>query len=136
MKLHIQEIKLSTRIRKDLGDIETLKESLHRHGLMNPVSVNKNNELIAGHRRLESAKQLGWEYIEVTYIDTDNEADMLALEIEENVRRKDLSETELEEALKRLEKLRKSNWFEKLLHKIVEYIKALYQNIVSPIKNG
>ncbi len=127
MKLHVQEIKIGKRIRKEFGDLEELKESLNKHGLMNPVVVNKNKELIAGHRRLESAKLLGWEYIEVTFVETEDEASMLELEIEENIKRKNLSETELEEASIRLDKLRNPNILKRLFNIILEYIKKLFR---------
>ena len=106
MQLPIEDIKIKKRIRKDLGDLTSLIDSLRNHGLMNPVVVTKNNELIAGHRRIESAKVLGWKSIDVMVLDKISELEKLELEIEENVARKDFSGDELEDARARLEALK------------------------------
>ena len=114
MQLKITDIKIKKRIRKDLGDLSPLMESLRDHGLMNPVVVNRKHELIAGHRRLESARRLGWEHIEATVMDTVGELGMLELEVEENILRRDFSADELAEARKKLEKLRNPGFFKRL----------------------
>jgi ParB family transcriptional regulator, chromosome partitioning protein len=106
MLLQLCDIKIKKRIRKELGELEPLMKSMREHGLMNPVVVNRRHELIAGHRRLESARRLGWGNIEATMMDTSGELPMLELEIEENIQRRDFSHAELAEALKLLEKLR------------------------------
>ena len=38
--------------------IAQIKESMIEFGFTNPILIDKNNEVIAGHGRLESAKQL------------------------------------------------------------------------------
>ncbi len=114
MLLQIGDIKIKKRIRKELGDLEPLMKSMQEYGLMNPVVVNRRLELIAGHRRLESARRLGWENIEATMMATSGELPMLELEIEENVQRSDFSPAELAEALKLLETLRNPGFFRRL----------------------
>ena len=42
------------RLRRDLGNIEGLMESLKKHGQLTPIIINRNNELIAGFRRLQA----------------------------------------------------------------------------------
>ena len=111
MLLQLCDIKIKKRIRKELGDLQPLMKSMRDYGLMNPVVVNRRLELIAGHRRLESARRLGWENIEATMMETSGELPMLELEIEENVQRRDFSHAELAEALKLLEKLAQSRIF-------------------------
>ncbi|MBQ1198294.1 MAG: ParB N-terminal domain-containing protein, partial [Spirochaetaceae bacterium] len=56
MKVLIKDIKIKKRVRKDLGDLELLKDSIKRYGLMNPITINSQYELVAGHRRLEAMK--------------------------------------------------------------------------------
>ena len=56
MLVNISEIKVKKRVRKDLGDINSLKDSLKRYGLLNPITIDSKNRLIAGERRLEAAK--------------------------------------------------------------------------------
>jgi DNA modification methylase len=67
----IREIKVTRRFRKDLGDIQALAESIKEVGLIHPVVINSRNELVAGYRRLEAAKLLGWERIPAVRMDID-----------------------------------------------------------------
>ena len=126
MQILIEQIKIKKRIRKDLGDLEPLIESLRRHGLMNPVVITRENELIAGHRRIESAKALGWQFIDVLIVDKLSQLKKLELEVEENVVRKDFSEDELEEARVRLEALKNPGIFKKTIDWILKMIKRLF----------
>lgn len=67
--MKITDIKIGNRFRKDLGDIQTLANSIQEIGLLQPIVVNQNNELIAGQRRLEACgKILGWTEIPVTIV--------------------------------------------------------------------
>ena len=126
MRLLIEDIKIKKRIRKDLGDLTSLIDSLRNHGLMNPVVITKNNELIAGHRRIESAKVLGWKSIDVMVLDKISELEKLELEIEENVTRKDFSEDELEDARARLEALKNPGILKRILNAIIRLINSLF----------
>lgn len=126
MQLPIEQIKIKKRIRKDLGDLDSLIESLRRHGLLNPVVVTRKNELVAGHRRIESAKILGWEFIDVLVLDNISELEKLELEIEENVVRKDFSEAEIEDAKTRLESLKNPGFLKKFWNAVLKMIKSLF----------
>jgi ParB family transcriptional regulator, chromosome partitioning protein len=126
MLLQLRDIKIKKRVRKNLGDLQPLMESLRSHGLMCPIVVNRRLELIAGHRRLESARRLGWEHIEATVMEKTGELPMLELEIEENVQRRDFSDEELAEALKRLEKLRHPGFFTRIGQKLKYVFKHLF----------
>ena len=68
MLLNVNNIKIKKRIRVDNGNLDLLKDSLQKYGQFHPVLINEKHELIAGFRRLESAKQLGWIDIEVKVI--------------------------------------------------------------------
>ena len=70
MKLRITDIDIGNRIRHEVGDLSKLKESIVSVGLLNPVIINSNNELLSGLRRLEACRQLGWNEIEVRVIET------------------------------------------------------------------
>jgi ParB family chromosome partitioning protein len=126
LQLLIEDIKIKKRIRKDLGDLTPLIDSLRKHGLMSPVVITKNNELIAGHRRIASAKVLGWKSIDVMVLDKISELEKLELEIEENVARKDFSEDELEDARARLEALKNPGIFKRILNAITRLINSLF----------
>lgn len=118
MQILISDIKIKKRVRKDLGDIEMLKESLSHYGLMNPIIVNSQYELVAGHRRLEAAKSLGWSTIEAIVVDTKDKLLQLELELEENIQRKQFTDSELIDGYEALEKLRNPSFFRKLMMKL------------------
>ena len=48
MLVQIKDIKIKKRVRKDLGNLEDLKDSMKIYGLMNPITLNSRYELIAG----------------------------------------------------------------------------------------
>ena len=50
--------------RRDIGDLKPLRESMQRVGLLHPILIDTENNLIAGFRRLEIARQLNWEFID------------------------------------------------------------------------
>ena len=127
MLIPIKDIKIKRRVRKDLGDLSNLKESLKLYGLMNPITLNKKYELIAGERRLQAAKQLGWTTINANIIDNLSEVEQLEMELEENNQRKEFTEAELMEGYKRLERLRNPSFF----YKIYLFFKKLFEKIIS-----
>ena len=57
--ISIDSIIVTGRTRKDLGDINALAESISSVGLMQPIVINENNELIDGQRRIMAYKLLG-----------------------------------------------------------------------------
>ena len=119
MFVKISDIKVKKRVRKDLGDLEPLKDSLRTYGLMNPITLNSENELIAGERRLEAAKAIGWENIDANIISKPvTELSQLEMELEE-----------LMEGYNRLKKLRNPSVFRKILR----FFKKLFCSIFSAI---
>src|SRR5262245_50708665 len=67
----IANIRIGKRHRKDLGDIDALARSMAQIGLLHPVVVRPDSALIAGERRIEAFKRLGWTEIPVTVLDLD-----------------------------------------------------------------
>jgi ParB family transcriptional regulator, chromosome partitioning protein len=125
MLVPIKNIKVKRRVRKDLGNLDDLKESLKFYGLLNPITLNRNYELIAGERRLEAAKLLGWTNIQANIIDNLNDVEQLEMEIEENNQRKEFTDEELLEGYKRLERLRHPGFF----YRIVLFFKRFFKKI-------
>ncbi|MBP5520768.1 MAG: ParB N-terminal domain-containing protein [Treponema sp.] len=125
MLVQIKDIKIKKRVRKDLGNLEDLKDSLRTYGLLNPITLNSRYELIAGERRLQAATQLGWTSINANILDNISEVDQLEMEIEENNQRKEFTDSELMEGYKRLQRLRNPNIF----YKIFLFFKHLFQKI-------
>jgi len=130
MKVRLSDIVITERIRKIPGDLTGLKESIKNVGLLNPIIIDLDNHLIAGLRRLEAVKQLGWEYIEVRILDVRSKRQKILIESEENSHRLDLS---LEEVLRYQELSKKYSgtglthwinyWAEKLVLEIRRKVK-------------
>jgi N6-adenosine-specific RNA methylase IME4 len=95
--MRIDQIRIGFRYRKDLGDVRTLADSIAEVGLLHPVVVTPSDRLIAGQRRLEACRQLGWTDVPVTVVDLLQAA---RGEAHENFVRKDLLPSEIV-ALKR-----------------------------------
>ena len=93
---------------------------------MNPITINSQYELVAGHRRLEAMKALGEDSIDAIMVDTKNKLLQLELELEENVQRKPFTDDELLEGFKALEKLRNPSFFAKLLDKIKGWFEKVF----------
>ena len=126
MLVPISQIKIKRRVRKDLGNLDDLKDSLRTYGLLNPITINSKYELIAGERRLTAAKEIGWTNINANIIDNLSDLEQLEMEIEENNQRKEFTEAELLEGYRRLEKLRNPGffyriylWFKKIINKFL-----------------
>ena len=87
-----------SRQRKELGDLEGLKNSFQEIGQLVPIIVDSAEDgkylLIAGERRLTAAKQLKWPEIEIKLRTELSERERAYIELEENIRRKQLAWTE------------------------------------------
>ncbi len=126
MQIDIEEIIIRKRVRKNLGDLTSLMESLRRHGLLNPIVISNRNELVAGHRRTEAARRLGWKTIEARIVDDRDEGDLVEMEIEENTQRKSLTPDELAEAYLRLDKIRNPGLFGRIWRAIKKFFRRLF----------
>lgn len=105
MLININEIKVGSNRREALPeDVKALAESIAEVGMMNPITVDADNNLVAGLHRLEAAKLLGWTEIECNVCELDELHAELA-EIDENVVRTGLSDLELSELLARRKKI-------------------------------
>lgn len=113
-----------------MGDIDSLKDSLKRYGLLNPITIDSKNRLIAGERRLEAAKALGWTNINAVIVNNLTPLTKLELELEENNQRKEFTDEELLEGYKRLKKLRNPS----ILRQIWNAIKSFFTWLFNLIK--
>lgn len=88
--------------RKDLGDIEELEKSIRKNGIMQNLTVvpadDDMNEfmVLIGHRRLEAAKDAGLVKVPCVIAEGLTREEQLAIMLEENMQRNDL--TVLEQA--------------------------------------
>lgn len=127
MQVSIEEIKVKkNRVRKEMGDLVTLKDSMKRYGLLNPITLDANKELIAGHRRLEAAKMLGWTSINAVTVNNATKINLLEIEMEENIQRLNFTDAELMDGYTRLERLRNPSFFRRIWNAIVEFFTKLF----------
>jgi len=133
LKLKVSDIIINKRIREEMGDISILMKSIKINGLINPITVSEKMELLAGFRRLEAVKTLGWHYIECNVVDVKSKIDKLQIEVDENITRKDFTDYEIDkyEEINRylnstgLERL--ILWFRKIIGIIKEFIKNFFK---------
>lgn len=127
LQVSIDSIKVRKRIRTHVDDVDELAESMRRHGQLHPVTITPNNVLVSGRRRLEAARLLGWRTIDAIVIRTNDRADRLELELDENIQRAPLSTEEVERALAKIEKLRNPGFFGRIWRAIVQFFRRLFR---------
>lgn len=102
--VNISDIVVSDRVRADLGDIDRLCNSIKEFGIIEPVVLSveadfKRVLLVAGRRRLAALERLGRTELRhgVEFIWRGEESPLRrkAVELEENLRRKDLTWVEI-----------------------------------------
>ncbi|NJL70375.1 MAG: ParB/RepB/Spo0J family partition protein [Candidatus Competibacteraceae bacterium] len=99
-------IERDTRQRRELPDIEGLAESIRTTGLIHPIVITREGKLVAGERRLTACTSIGWTDIPAQYADTLDPIELHAIELEENVRRVDLTWVERSNAIEEYHKMR------------------------------
>ncbi|MBN2508769.1 MAG: ParB N-terminal domain-containing protein [Spirochaetales bacterium] len=127
MEIGVHEIIIKKRVRKDLGDLGHLMDSMRHHGLLNPILITEDNELIAGHRRLESAIRLGWRTIEARVYTHLTRTEKLEMELNENLFRKDFNEEEVAEGYTRLDRLNHPSWIQRMWLRLVKFIQKFFK---------
>lgn len=95
------------RQRRELTGIPELAESIQRVGLIHPPVIRQDGELIAGERRFTAVKELGWTHISVQYAEDLPPDELHVIELEENIRRVDISWQDQCRAVERYHELRK-----------------------------
>lgn len=128
MIVDIKDIKVTNRVRKDLGDIDALAKSIEEYGLLNPVTITKDYTLIAGERRIEAVKSLGLTRIDAIVIDNISALDALNMEMQENNNRKSFTEEEAEEGNRRLQRLLHPSLIDRI-KKFFSYLKQAFLSL-------
>ena len=96
------------RKRFSLQELEELKGSIAKEGILQPVLVREKSgqyELIAGERRLRASKELGLATIPAILLAA-NDDRMLELALVENIHRENLNPIELAQAFRQLSQLK------------------------------
>lgn len=113
-QIRVDAVVVEDRARVEFRNIDSLAGSIETLGLLHPIVVTPDLRLIAGGRRLEAVKALGWARVPATIADNlTNAAALLRAESDENAEREPLTPSEasalarrIEEALKPLAEAR------------------------------
>lgn len=88
----IHTVKVGERHRKQMGDLNGLADSIHAHGLLQPIGITRDRTLVFGERRLRACRDLlKWDEIPVRVVDV---ASIVEGEFTENQVRKDFTPSE------------------------------------------
>lgn len=75
----------------DQEHISALADSIERVGLLHPPCINSDGTLISGEHRFEAMKLLGWTEIPVLFMEDLDESQRVAIALEENIKRHDIT---------------------------------------------
>jgi ParB-like chromosome segregation protein Spo0J len=96
----------SERQRRVVGTVQDLSDSIKRIGLINPITITRDNVLIAGERRLEACKLISPDFkIHCRYLDELDPIELQLLELEENLKRSELNWQDQVKAVANLHKI-------------------------------
>lgn len=102
--VRVDSIRVEDRARTEYRNIDSLAGSIETLGLLHPPVVTADLRLIAGGRRLEAVKALGWERVQVTVADNlIDTAALLQAESDENTEREPLTLSEASALAKQIE---------------------------------
>lgn len=102
------KVNREARHRKELKDVPILADSIRRLGLIHPIVVTRDLLLVAGERRYTACITLGWDSIPCQYTDELEDHVLRTIELEENLKRIDLSWQELNSSVVEYHELRAS----------------------------
>lgn len=137
MKIAIDQIKVNDeiRIRKEIGDLQTLVESITKVGLLNPILIDEQSNLIAGYRRLQACKLLKMEEVEVKIVEFGGDAmKKLDVEIAENFYRKDFTPQEVLASEFRRQEIIESTRKKGIFERFWQWLRSLFSAKQPPIQ--
>lgn len=126
-KISLDKIKTSNKYLRLNDDVESLTVSINTIGLIHPLVIDGDNELLAGGRRYSALKSLGIKEVDVI-TSTRSKKEQELISIDENIVRRALTKLEFEKCLNRGREI-----YEELnphVHKIILKEEALKNNDV------
>ena len=92
-------------VREDVGDVQSLADSIKSEGLLHPLTVRpygEKFEIVAGRRRYEACKLIGMKMIPCNVADEMDDRQAVLTSLKENMRRGDLNAAEKKRGIERL----------------------------------
>lgn len=123
----IQKVKIGNRLRQDFSEIEQLAASIEEVGLLNPVTIDIEYNLIAGERRIRALQLLGVKTVAAHIVGKQDKIRRLGVELAENNYRQPLTDHEISIGLKKLLKLKKGS----LRQRFIRVVKHFFDRIVA-----
>jgi len=109
-ELPLSEVKEGERFRKEYGDLKSLCDSIAKHGVIQPIIITRDKELVAGGRRLRASFLVGKETVPFVYRDECDELTLRELELEENLHRKNLTWVEEASLTAEIDRLKREKY--------------------------
>lgn len=97
--VEVSKIKIGERRRDDYGDIGELAQSIKEQGLLHPVGITEDYQLVYGGRRVRAVKSLGWSHIEAVRYGRMENLELRRKELAENMLRLDLDPLERDKTM-------------------------------------
>lgn len=125
MQIPLEQIIVKKRIRKELGNINALADSMKRVGQISPIVITEQNLLLAGGRRLEAAKLLGWRTINAVTFKLPEGVTNLEIEMAENSQRRDFTAEESGQAMRQLYRQQHPGFLRRIWNAIAGFFSKL-----------
>ena len=139
MKIAIDLIKVEDdiRIRKEIGNLQPLIDSISKVGLINPILIDEQSNLVAGFRRLTACKKLKMEEVEVKIVEFGGDLmKMLDVEVAENFFRKDFTPEEVLATERRRQEILEATRKKGLFERFWLWLKSLFSPSPTPVKKS
>ena len=101
------DVKVGERFREEMGEIDDLVDSIKDKGLIQPILIDHEDNLLAGGRRLSASIEAGLKTIPAATQEVHGELDSREIELIENTMRKDFTWVERANLERRIFDLRK-----------------------------
>lgn len=99
-------VERSERQRRELRNIDELAVSIAARGLIHPIVITQDGVLVAGERRLNAIRLLGWTHMSVQFVEDLSAYELQLIELEENIKRENLPWQDEVAALERFHSLK------------------------------